>query len=58
MILDGEYQWIVGLLKGVLLAGRDHVPEEDPGGESVAVVDERLPIVPVPTINCSIRDSE
>ena len=34
----------------VLLAGLDHVPEEDLGGEGVAVVDDRLPVLPVPAV--------
>ena len=36
----------------MLLDGHDHVPEDDLGGEGVAVVDHWLPIFPIPTVHC------
>ena len=36
--------------KRVLLAGLDHVFKEDLGGEGVAVVDDGLPVLPVPAV--------
>ena len=51
VVLNGEYYGVVRLLEGVLLARGDHVLEEDPGDERVAVVDDGLVVISVPTIN-------
>ena len=57
MILDRKYQGKIRLLEGVLLAGSDHILKEDLGGERVAVVDDGLQVVAIPTINCIHQDS-
>ena len=41
------------LLKGIVPAGLDNLAEEDLGGEGEAVVDDRLAILPVPTVHYS-----
>jgi len=40
-----------GYLKGVALHGADDVPEEDLGGQGVAVVDDGLRVRPVPAVD-------
>lgn len=39
--------------KGVLVDGLDDVFEEDLGGERIAVVHDRVAVLPVPAVHCS-----
>ena len=50
MVLDGEDDGIVGGDEGVLLDALHHVAELDLGGHGVAVIDEGIAVLSVPTI--------
>ena len=52
VVLNRENDGIIRALKSIFLAGLHHVLEEDLGGESVAVVDDRLSLRSVPAVNC------
>lgn len=43
--------------EGVFVDGLDDIFEEDLGGESVAVVDDRLTILTVPTVHCGVKQT-
>lgn len=44
---------LLGRDKGVLFDGHENVTEFDLGGESVAMIDDRHPIRPVPAVHCN-----
>ena len=50
MVLDGENHRVAGGHEGALLDGNQHLPEADLGCEGVAVVDDGVAIVTIPTI--------
>ena len=50
MILDGENNWVGGGDKSTFLDDNQHILEADLGGEGVSVVDYRIAIVTIPTI--------
>lgn len=41
--------------EGILVDGLDDIFEEDLGGESVAMVDDGLTVLTVPTVHCGAR---
>ena len=51
VVLNGEDDGIVGALEGVFLTGLDNVFEHYLGCQSVAVVNDRLPVSSVPAVN-------
>ena len=50
MVLYGQDDGVGRGHEGALLDGHQHLAEADLGGEGVAVVDDREPVVPVPAV--------
>ena len=51
MVLYREYEGIFRSFEGVFFAGHHDILEEYLGGEGEAVVDDGLPVLPVPAVN-------
>ena len=57
MILDGENNWVGGGDKSTFLDDNQHILEADLGGEGVSVVDYRIAIITIPTIQFNTSTS-
>ena len=56
MVLNGQNHRVGGVHEGALLDGDENLSEADLAGESVAVVDDGLPLTSIPAVNCKYQE--